>query len=399
PTGRCAALLPLLFLLLAPACRKESAGPPGAGTAPGAGPPPPAEVSVVTVESSAVPITAELPGRLTEVRVAEVRARATGILLKRRFEEGAQVQEGQLLFEIDPAPLEATLKSAEANLAKAEANAAQVRSRAVRYKTLVGKNAVSSQENEDAIAAAAQGEAEILVARAALDTAKLNLGYTKVTAPITGRISEAKVTEGALVSSTESTPLAIIRQLDPIYFDFTQSSTETLRLRRALEDGTLKKTGDAAAEIHLLLDDGTAYPTPGKLLFTGVSVEPTTGTLPLRAEFPTPSQMLLPGMFARARLQQAVNASALTLPQRVVTRNGDGTGTVMVVTPDNKVEPRIIQADRAVGNRWVVSSGLKAGERVIIEGVQKARPGSTVKPVPFTAALAENQTPPPVPKT
>lgn len=385
----------LAILLTAPACHKAGEGNAAAGAAT-KGPPPPAEVSVVAVKSEPVALRTELPGRLAGVRVAEVRARATGILLKRRFEEGAIVKEGQLLFEIDPAPLEAALKSAEANLAKAEANVKQARAKAARYKTLVDKNAVSSQENEDAIAAAAQGEAEILVAKAAVDTATLNLGYTKVTAPITGRIGEAKITEGALVSATEATPMAVIQQMDPIFFDFTQSSTEVLKLRRALEEGSLKKADSGSAEVSLLLDDGSTYAQPGKLLFSGVSVEPTTGTITLRAEFPNPDQLLLPGMFARASLEQAVNSAALTLPQRVVTRNGDGTGTVMVVTADNKVESRIIKADRAVGNKWIISDGIKAGEQVIIEGVQKVRPGALVKPIPFTAAIADNSAPAPV---
>lgn len=380
----------LTALLFQTACKKETGGPPGAGAAAGAGPPPPAEVSVITVMAEPVPLRTELPGRISGVRVAEVRARATGILLKRLFEEGSLVKEGQVLFQIDPAPLQAALQSAQANLAKAEANIQQARARAGRYKTLVSQNAVSRQENEDAIAAAAQGEADILVARAAVDTAQLNLGYTEVTAPISGRISEAKVTEGALVSAAEATPLAVIQQMDPIYFDFTQSSTEVLRLRRALEDGSLKKAGSSAAQVGLLLEDGSTYRHAGKLLFTGVSVEPTTGTITLRAEFPNPDQMLLPGMFARASLEQAVNQAALTLPQRVVTRNGDGTGTVMVVKPDNKVEPRIVRAERAVGNKWIISSGLQEGEQVIIEGIQKTRPGAVVKPVPFTAALADN---------
>ncbi len=382
------ALLLLILLAVSPACRQENGGAAAAGAAPGR-PGPPAEVSVVAVKSEPVPVRTELPGRLSGVRVAEVRARANGILLKRHFEEGAAVTEGQLLFEIDPAPLEAALQSAQAQLVKAEANATQAKARAQRYKVLAGKNAVSSQENEDAMAAAAQGDAEVLVARAAVDTAKLNLGYARVTAPITGRISEAKVTEGALVSAGEATPMAVIQQMDPIFFDFTQSSTELLRLRRSLDDGSLKTTAPGAASVTLLLEDGSTYAETGRLLFSGVTVNPTTGTVTLRAEFPNPRQLLLPGMFARASLEQAMDSNALTLPQRVVTRNGDGTGTVMVVTPDNKVESRIIKADRAVGNKWVISGGLKAGELVIIEGIQKTRPGSVVKPVPFTAVVAD----------
>lgn len=381
------ALFLLILLAVTPACRQESGGAAAAGAAP-MGPRPPAEVSVVAVKAEPVPLRSELPGRLSGVRVAEVRARANGILLKRLFEEGAMVKAGQLLFEIDPAPLDAALKSAEANVAKAEANQKQARAKAARYQTLVEKDAVSSQETEDAMAAAAQGDAEVLVARASLDTAKLNLSYARVTAPITGRISEAKVTEGALVSAGEATPMAVIHQMDPIFFDFTQSSSELLRLRRAIDDGSLKTTAPGAASVTLLLEDGSTYAHAGKLLFSGVTVSPTTGTVTLRAEFPNPGQLLLPGMFARAALEQAMDYDALTLPQRVVTRNGDGTGTVMVVTPDNKVEPRIIKADRAAGNKWIITEGIKAGELVIIEGIQKARPGSVVKPVPFQPEIA-----------
>lgn len=380
-------MLPLLALV---SCGEKSAGRQGPGGPGGGGPMRPAEVSVVTVKSEPVPLRTELPGRLAGVRVAEVRARATGILLRRHFEEGAQVEEGQLLFEIDPAPLQAALQSAEASHVKAEANQQAAQARARRYAGLSKQNAVSTQEEEDAGAAAAQSGAEVLVAKAAVDTAKLNLGYAAVTAPIAGRIGEAKVTEGALVSATEATPMALIQQMDPIYFDFTQSSSEVLRMRRAFEEGALSRLADGAAEVLLLLEDGSAYAHPGKLLFSGVSVNTTTGTITLRAEFPNPDQLLLPGMFARASLEQAVNSQALTLPQRVVARNGDGTGTVMVVTADNKVEPRVVRTDRAVGNKWIISDGLKAGEQVIIEGVQKVRPGAVVKPVPFASGLAAN---------
>lgn len=384
-------LLGLMALLSA--CGRN----PGGGAGPGAGgpggpggPAGPVEVSIVTVVTEPVAVRRELPGRLSGVRVAEVRARATGILLKRHFEEGALVKEGQLLFEIDPAPLEAALQSAEANLASARATLQSAQSRANRYRTLVRQNAVSSQENEEAIAAESQAKAGILVAQAAVDTARLNLGYSKVLAPISGRIGGALVTEGALVSATEATAMALIQQMDPIFFDFTQSSTEVLRLRRALEEGTLKQSGPGAAAVKLLLEDGTEYSHEGKLLFAGVSVDPSTATITLRAEFPNPDQVLLPGMFGRASLEQAVNAEALTLPQRVVARNGDGTGTVMVVNAENKVEPRIVRTDEAVGNKWIIREGVKPGERVIIEGLQKVRPGAEVKPVPFAPTLAGN---------
>jgi len=346
---------------------------------------PPAEVSVVQVKAEAVPVTSELPGRLDAVRVAEVRARATGILLKRLFAEGAEVKEGEVLFEIDPAPLKVALDSAHAALSKAEANRGQAAVTAERNRLLVEKRAVSKQEYDNANAALAQAEADVQAAQAQVDTASLNLSYTKVTAPINGRIGKARVTEGALVSATEATPLAIIQQLDPIYFDFTQSSTEVLRLRRAMESGVLKSVAPGAAKVTLILDDASVYPQTGKMVFSDVTVDPSTGMITLRAEVPNPDKMLMPGMFARARLEQAVNSEALTLPQRAVARNANGSGTVMVVTAENKVEPRKVTADTAVGDKWIIADGVRAGERVIIEGLQKVRPGAEVKVVPYEA--------------
>ncbi len=353
--------------------------------------PPPPEVGVVTVKTESVPLVTELPGRLDAYRVAEVRARATGILLKRNFEEGADVKEGEVLFRIDPAPMQANYDSANAMLARAEANLQQARSKSERFKALVGLRAVSKQDYEDATAMAAQAEAEVQAAQAAVETAKLNLGYATVTAPISGRIGAAKVTEGALVSQTEATPMATIQQLDPIYFDFTQSSKDVLRLRRELEHGQLKSLEPGAAKVTLILEDGTIYPHPGKLLFSDISVDPSTGMVGLRALFPNPEHLLLPGLFARGQLEQAVDTQAITVLQRGVTHGAGGTATALVVSTNNIVEKRTVETSVAFGDKWMVTKGLRPGDRVIVEGVQKARPGSPVKPVPFNPPAETNE--------
>ncbi len=347
--------------------------------------PPPPEVGVVTIQAGPLPITTELPGRIDAVRTAQVRARVAGILLKRVFEEGSDVKAGDTLFQIDPAPLQAANDSAKASQASAEANVKQAQAQADRDAKLVKINAVSQQEYDNAVAAAAQDNANVLVAKAALETASLNLGYATVTAPISGRIGQALVTEGALVGQGAATELAVIQQLDPIYFDFTESSTELLKLRQQFDSGQLKKVAPDEAKISLLLEDGTTYPHEGKLLFSDVTVDPTTGMVTLRAVFPNPDDLLLPGMFARARLEQAVDSNAITVPQRGVTYGADGKPTVVAVTPDNKVEILPVTVSSAVGKDWIVTSGLKAGDRVILEGLQKIQPGMTVQPVPFSA--------------
>jgi len=338
---------------------------------------------VLTVTPERVQRTTELPGRINSVRDAQVRARATGILLKRLFEEGSNVKEGQVLFRIDPAPLEASLNSAKASLARAQAMLNESKANVGRYKELVPINAISKQVYDQAVATFGQNEAEVLAAKAAVQTAELNLGYTQVTAPISGRIGKALVTEGALVSATEATQLAVIRQLDPVYFDFTQSSTEVLRLKRALENGTLESAAPGEARVTLILEDGTVYRHAGKLLFSDISVDPTTGMITLRADFPNPENLLMPGMFARAQIVEGVKANALTVPQRTITRGPTGAATVLVVNVENKVEVRTLETDGEVGNKVVVTRGLKAGERIVVEGSQKAPPGSLVKPVPF----------------
>jgi len=351
---------------------------------------PPAEVSVVTVQTERVERTTELPGRISPVREAQVRARATGILLKRRFEEGANVQAGDLLFEIDPAPLQASLASAKATLAKAEASLKQSKANMQRMSELAKTDVASKQDYDQAVAALGQDEASLLAGQAAVQTAELNLGYTRVTAPISGRIGRALVTEGALVSAADATPLAMIHQLDPVYFDFTQSSTEVLRLKRELAAGTIQSDAPGAARVTLILEDGTVYPHEGKLLFTGIAVDPTTGMITLRAEVPNPENLLLPGMFARGQIVEGVNPNALTIPERTVVRGAAGAATVLVVNADDKVELRNIEIERTEGHKVIVAHGLKAGERIIVEGSQKAPPGSTVKTVPFTqSSVAE----------
>ena len=333
---------------------------------------PPPEVGVVTIAPESVAVTTELPGRIDPVRVAQVRARVDGIVLHRNFREGADVTNGEVLYQIDPAPYKAALDSANASLMQAQLLVE-------RYKPLVGINAVSKQDYDNAVSAAAQ-------AKAAQEIAAVNFGYCTVTAPISGKIGAALVTEGALVSQSAATEMAVVQQLDPIYCDVTESSTEVLRLRRELDSGALKSAAPGEAKVTLLLDDGTTYLEPGKLLFSDVTVDPSSGMITLRAEFPNPDHLLLPGMFARGLLEQAVNAKAITVPQRGVSIGANGIATAMVVGVDGKVEARVIKIGQAVGNKWVITEGLKAGEQVVVEGLQKFQPGMMVKPVPFNPA-------------
>ena len=337
---------------------------------------PPPEVSVVTIAPESVSLTTELPGRIDPVRVAQLRARVDGIVLHRNFHEGADVTNGQVLYEIDSAPYKAALDSANASLTQAQ-------QLAERYKPLVDINAVSKQDYANAMSASAQ-------AKAAQEIAAVNFGYCTVSAPISGKIGAALVTEGALVSQSAATQLAVVTQLDPIYCDFTESSTELLRLRRELESGALKTVAPGEAKVTLLLDDGTTYSQPGKLLFSDITVDPSSGMVTLRAEFPNPDHLLLPGMFARGVLEQAVNNQAITVPQRGVNVGAGGIATVMVVGADGKVEARVVKLGQAVGTKWIVTDGLKTGENVIVEGLQKIGPGMVVKPVPFNPAGGTN---------
>ncbi len=381
-----------LFIgLLLTSCGK----PKSAGQKPAAGPP---EVGVITIQTQRVAITTELPGRTTASMVAEVRPQVSGIIQKRVFTEGSDVKAGQLLYQIDPATYQAAFASAKAAEARAEANLLPARLKEERYKDLVKIKAVSQQDYENAFAALKQSEAEMASAAAAVETARINLAYSKVTAPISGRIGRSSVTDGALVTANQSAALATIQQLGSIYVDITQSSADLLRLQQTLASGHLKKSGADRARVKLLLENGTPYPLEGALKFSEVTVDQSTGSITLRAIFPNPKQTLLPGMFVRAVLQEGVNEQAILVPQRGVTRNPAGNAMVMVVGAEEKVEPRIIKAERTIGENWLVSEGLKTGDRVILEGIQKARPGTPVKAVPFgskpEAAPAAAVTPP-----
>ncbi len=351
--------------LLLAACGPSS--PPGGGAGGGM---PPAEVGVVTVTPGDVGLVSELPGRLEASRVAQVRARAAGILQKRLFREGSDVQAGQPLFQIDPAPYAAALARAEANLAQASALAE-------RYKPLVEANAVSKQEYANAVAAQKVAEADV-------QTARINLGYAHITAPISGRIGRALVTEGALVGQGEATQLAVVQQINPMYVNFTQSAAEAMALRRAMERGQLKRAGADAASVRIVLEDGSEFAQAGKLLFSDLTVDATSGQVTLRAEVPNPGGTLLPGLYVRVRLEQAKASNAITLPQQAVTRSPQG-DTVMVVGADGKVSPRPVKVGNQQNGQWVILDGLKAGEQVMVDGFQKLRGDAPVKPVPWQA--------------
>lgn len=343
---------------------------------PSAAPPAPL-VGVVTVEARPFTLTAELPGRTTAFRIAEVRPQVNGIIQKRLFKEGTEVKAGQQLYQIDAAVYEATLKSAQASLAASQ-------SLAERYAELVKDNAVSKQAHDEARAASLQ-------AQAGLERARIDLQYTKVLAPISGQIGRSLVTEGALVNNGQVQPLATIQQLDPIYVDVTQSSSDLLRLRRDLAEGRLQKAGDNAAQVKLKLEDGSVYQHEGKLEFSEVSVDAGTGSVTLRALFPNPDKILLPGMFVKAQLVGGVKSEAILVPQQGVTRNPRGLPVAMVVNADNKVEPRTLNAERAVGNLWLVNSGLEVGDRLITEGLQFIQPGVTVQTKPADNLAADQQ--------
>ncbi|XXN64153.1 efflux RND transporter periplasmic adaptor subunit [Enterobacter ludwigii] len=339
----------------------------------------PPEVGVVTLKNEPLKITTELPGRTSAFRVAEVRPQVSGIILKRNFVEGSDVKAGQSLYQIDPATYQAAYDSAKADLAQAEANARVAQLTITRYKPLLGTKYISQQDYDTAAGTAAQTAAAAQAARANVETARINLAYTKVTSPISGRIGKSSVTEGALVSNGQTTALATVQQLDPMYVDVTQSSDDFLRLRAELESGQLKQN-DGKANVTLLMQNGNAYPQTGTLEFSDVSVDETTGSITLRAIFPNPDNRLLPGMFVRARLDEGTNPTALLVPQQGVTRTPTGQATAMVVGADNKVESRNITANQAFGDKWLVTEGLKEGDRVITTGIQRAKPGAQVTP-------------------
>lgn len=373
----------LVLCVLLAACGGGSGGAASAPAGPAAGgAPPPPEVSVVTVAVQAAPLVTELPGRVEASRTAQVRARVTGIVQKRFFREGSEVRAGQLLFQIDPAPYQAAVDSARATLAKAEASLAQASATVTRYQPLREANAISQQEFVAAQTAQSQADADVAAARAALRSAELNLGYATVTAPISGRIGRALVSEGALVTQAEATQLALIQQIDPVYVNSTQAVAEVARLReQALSAG--KPMADAAP-VRVLMDDGTELPQPGKLLFSDLSVDPTSAQVTLRTEVANPQARLLPGMYVRTRLVQGELVGAVLLPQQAVTRGSQG-DSVLVVGEGSKPAARPVKIRGASGGQWIVTDGLKAGEQVIVDGFQKMRPGAPVKPVPWTA--------------
>jgi membrane fusion protein (multidrug efflux system) len=381
----CLALFAVSAAALLAACGQGSAQPGGFGNMP------PPEVAVVTVQPGEVGLVTELPGRTEASRVAQVRARAAGIVLKRVFREGTDVRAGQPLFQIDPAPYQAQAASAQATLAQAQANLGQAAALAQRYKPLVEANAVSKQDYANAVAAEKAAEAQVAAAKAQVQTAQINLGYATVTAPISGRIGRALVTEGALVGQGEATPLATVQQIHPMFVNFTQSSTEVIQLRRALAAGRLKRApGLESAQVKVVLEDGTEYPQPGRLLFSDLTVDPTSGQVTLRAEVPNANGLLLPGMYVRVRLEQAKVGNAILLPQQAVTRSGQG-DTVMVVDKEGKVAPRPVKVGAQQGSNWVIEKGLNPGEQVIVEGFQKIRPGAPVKTVAWQASTGSGQ--------
>ncbi|HNE00461.1 MAG TPA: efflux RND transporter periplasmic adaptor subunit [Plasticicumulans sp.] len=352
--------------------------------------PAPVEVGVVEIRPEPLTLTTELPGRTRAHLVAEVRPQVGGIIEQRLFREGAEVGAGDLLYRIDPASFQAAYDSAKAALAKAQADIRSVQLKAERYKDLVRIKAVSDQDYDDARAALAQAQAEVEAQKAALETARINLDYTQVRAPIAGRIGRSSVTPGALVTADQTTALATIQQLDPVYVDVQRSSTEWLELQQALKSGRLSHPGaDGSVAVRLKLEDGSDYPQTGRLLFSEVTVDAGTGAITLRAEFPNPDQRLLPGMYVRAVLEEGIAQQALLVPQRAVSRDARGKASALVVNADGKAERRDLVTERAVGDRWLVTTGIAAGERVIVDNLQKVKAGALVKPLPWTAPKRE----------
>ena len=347
-------------------------------------PPPPApEVATVTVARQQVLLTTELPGRTSPYLIAEIRPQVNGLIQKRLFTEGADVKAGQELYQIDPAPFQAALDNAKAALGRSEANVPAIQLRSDRYKEALADKAVSKQDFDDADAALKQAHADVQYYKAMVETARINLNYTHIVSPISGRIGTSTVTDGAIVTAYQPTALATIQQLDPIYVDVPESNTELLRLQRRLEDGRINNDGTNANQVQLILGDDTKYPLDGTLQFRDVSVDPTTASVILRMVFPNPNGVLLPGMFVRAVVKEGVNAQAILIPQQAVSRDPKGNPMALIVNASGKVEQRMLNLDRAVRDQWLVSTGLVPGERIIVEGMQKVRPGAEVKAVPF----------------
>jgi len=348
------------------------------------------DVSAMALHPQSVAITAELPGRTSAYLVAEVRPQVGGIIRNRNFKEGSEVKEGDVLYEIDPASYQASYDSAAAALQKAQGAVPSAQSKVDRYKSLTQQDAVSKQNLDDAISTLAQANADVASAKAALETARINLDYTKMRAPISGRVDASTVTVGALVTAAQTTALTTIRKLDPINVDVTQSSTNLLEFRRAVADGRLKTSGDNVS-VHLTLEDGSQYKETGTLEFAESSVAETVGTITVRATFPNPDRILLPGMYVRATIQEGIAENSFLVPQRAVFRNTKGEPTAMFVTADNKIQQRVIKVQRSIGNSWLVNEGIKDGDRVIVEGSQRVRDGQevTVSPVTIDDATGE----------
>ena len=375
PFGCRLVLAILASLLLLAGCEK--------GQAQHDGPPRLPEVATVTISPRQIKLETELPGRTSAHLVAEIRPQVNGIIKRRRFKEGSDVKAGQLLYQIDPAPFQVAYDSAKASLAKAQANLPAVQSRAQRYKDLLADKAVSRQELDDAVSAVDQARAEIQYWTSAVEAARINLDYTRVTAPISGRIGVSSVTDGALVTAYQPAALATIQQLNPIYVDVTQSTTDLLRLRRHLASGQLTAEGKSGKKVRIILEDGTPYPGQGKLQFRDITVNPSTGSFMLRIVVPNPHHLLLPGMFVRAIVQEGIAEKAILVPQQGVSRTPKGDPIALVVDDTGKVQQRMLSLNRAIGDQWLVSEGLSAGDRVIVEGMLNIRPGMAVKAVPF----------------
>jgi len=348
-------------------------------------------VKVLEVKTQSVDLHRELPARLSAYRVAQVRARINGIVQKRLFTEGSLVKEGETLFIIDPAPYQAAVDSAKATLERAKANYASSSAQAKRFKKLIETNAISQQSYDDALALSLASKADVAAAKAALKTAEINLGYTKVTSPITGRIGAAEVTEGAYVQQGTATLLATVQQLDPLYVDMNQSAESVLELRKALESGSLLKNGAASSNVKVTLSNGITYERTGTLEFSDVTVNPTTGTVLLRGTLPNPNMELYPGMFVHASLDEGIDPDAILVPQELVTRNLKGEATVMALGEGNVVKTVIIETEKTVGDQWLVTGGLKAGNKLITSNRQKIRPGAKVQPVEPTASKQNAQ--------
>lgn len=376
------AWLAALFLLAPPALAQEL---------------PPPVVSVQTMTPEALPIVNELPGRVAATRTAEVRPRVGGIVVSRVFEQGSRIEEGAVLYKIDPAPFAVRVTSAQATLARAEATRDNARDQMARAEALRERRVTAGVDLENATTTLAQAEADVAIARAALQEAELNLGYTDVTAPISGVVGRALVTEGALVNA-QSDVMATIQQLDPVYVDVTQSASELFALRRARDAGRLVMASENEARVQLIFDDGSEYPHPGRLLFSEASVDSTTGQITLRAEFPNPDDVLLPGLYVRARVEQAVRENALTIPQMAVQRDQSGKAYVYALKDADTVERRDVTLGQTTGNRWLVESGLEPGDKVVVAGAQKLYPDAKVVPQPVEAAgeKAEAETAPAV---